>query len=144
MTSVMKIEKSARFISSGRTVTEADIVNFCGLSGDFTPIHSDAEFARNTAFGERVAHGPLVMSVAIGLATASGLFGPRVVGLVNCSWDFAAPVRIGDTIRSELEVADVRPSSKEGREVATYSIDVRNQRNESVQRGTMIVILRAA
>ncbi|WP_372921154.1 MaoC/PaaZ C-terminal domain-containing protein [Roseovarius sp.] len=140
----MKIEKGARYLSQARTVTETDIVNFCGLSGDFTPVHSDAEFARTTPFGERMAHGPLVLSVAIGLATASGLFGDRVIGLVNCNWDFAAPVRIGDTIHSVVEVESLRPSSKPSREVATYRFDVRNQRDESVQQGHLIVVLRAA
>lgn len=140
----MLIEKGARYTSQARTVTETDIVNFCGLSGDFTPIHSDAEFARTTPAGERIAHGPLVMSIAIGLGTASGLFGDRVIGLANITWDFAAPVRIGDTVRSVLKVEELRPSSKAGREVATYSYDVRNQRDESVQRGRMIVVLRAA
>lgn len=139
----MKIEKGARFTSQARTITEADIVNFCGMSGDFTPIHSDAEFARTTPYGERTAHGPLVMSVAIGLCTVSGLFGDRVIGLVNCNWDFAAPVRIGDTVRADVEVDEVRASSKEGREVATYRFDVSNQRGEPVQRGRLIVVLRA-
>lgn len=139
----MKIEKGATFASQARTVTETDIVTFCGLSGDFTPIHSDAEFARSTPYGERTAHGPLVMSVAIGLCTVSGLFGERVIGLVNCNWDFGAPVRIGDTIWATVEVIEVRASSKPGREVATYQFEVFNQRSEPVQRGRLIVVLRA-
>ncbi len=140
----MQIEKGAQFLSQARTVTETDIVNFCGLSGDFTPVHSDAEFARTTPAGERIAHGPLVLSVAIGLATASGLFGDRVIGLVNCNWDFSAPVRIGDTIRSVVEVTEIRATSKPGRELATYQFNVLNQRDESVQQGRLIVVLRAA
>lgn len=139
----MQIEKGAQFLSQARTVTETDIVNFCGLSGDFTPVHSDAEFARTTPAGERIAHGPLVLSVAIGLATASGLFGNRVIGLVNCNWDFSAPVRIGDTIRSVVEVTEIRATSKPGRELATYQFKVLNQRDESVQQGRLIVVLRA-
>lgn len=139
----MQIEQGARFTSQARTVTETDIVTFCGLSGDYTPIHCDAEFARTTPYGERTAHGPLVMSVAIGLCTVSGLFGDRVIGLVNCNWDFAAPVRIGDTVRASVEVVEVRASSKSEREVATYQFEVANQRGEPVQRGRLIVVLRA-
>lgn len=137
------LEKGARFTSPGRTVTETDIVIFSGLSGDYTPIHTDAEFARTTPMGERIAHGPLVMSIAIGLGTMSGLFGDRVIGLVNINWDFSLPVRIGDTIRAELEVEDIRPSSKPGRAIGTYRFDVLNQRGEPIQRGRMIVVLRA-
>lgn len=140
----MQIEPGARYLSQGRTIAESDIMSFCGLSGDFTPIHCDAEFARSTPFGERTAHGPLVMSVAIGLSTPSGLFGDRVIGLVNCNWDFSGPVRIGDTVRSEVVVETVRPSSKPGREVATYLFTVRNQRGEGIQSGRLIVVLRAA
>lgn len=140
----MQIEPGARYTSQGRTISEGDIMTFCGLSGDFTPIHCDAEFARSTPYGERTAHGPLVMSVAIGLSTPSGLFGDRVIGLVNCTWDFAGPVRIGDTVRSEVVVDSIRPSSKPGREVATYRFTVRNQRGEDIQSGCLIVVLRAA
>ncbi len=137
------LEAGRRYTSQGRTVTEGDIVTFAGLSGDFTPIHVDAEFARSTPFGERTAHGPLVLSTAIGLVTPSGIFGERVIGLVNLNWDFAGAVRIGDTIRSEVVVEEIRPSSRPGRAVATYRLEVRNQRGETVQTGRMIVVVRA-
>ena len=132
----------ARYTTQGRTIGEADILSFAGLSGDFTPIHTDAEFAAATVFGARTAHGPLAMSVVIGLATQTGIFGERVIGLVNINWDFAKPVMIGDTIRGEVVIEEVRPASRPGRAVATYGVTVTNQRGEAVQQGRMIVVIR--
>lgn len=127
--------------TAGRTVGEADISLFAGLVGDFTPIHVDEEFARASPFGGRIAHGPLTMSTAIGLATQKDLFGERVLGLVNLSWDFSGAVRIGDTIRARVTVTNVRPSSKPGRGLATYEFEVLNQSSAVVQRGRMLVVV---
>src|ERR1700722_17787063 len=83
--------------SLGRTVTEADIVNFAGLSGDFNPIHVDHEFARQTPFRRPIAHGMLVFSIASGLS----LFCPPMRTLAFLAirdWQFKEPIFIGDTI----------------------------------------------
>jgi acyl dehydratase len=86
--------------SAGRTIGEGDVNLFAGLVGDFTPVHIDETFARTTPHGTRIAHGPHSMATAIGMATHTGLFGARVIGLVNINWDFSGAVKIGDTIRS--------------------------------------------
>ena len=130
-------------VSAGRTIAESDILNFAGLSGDFTPVHIDEEFAKQTPHGTRIAHGPLVTAMAIGMATHSGLFGERVIAAVNNNWTFLAPVKIGDTIRAEVTVSELRPSSKPGRSVATYSFRVLNQNGIEVQTGQLIVVVRA-
>jgi acyl dehydratase len=127
----------------GRTIGEGDITLFAGLAGDFTPIHMDAAFAKTTPFGERIAHGPLTMSAAIGLLTQTGLLGERVIGLVNINWDFAGPVRIGDTIRARVTVEEVRPTSKAGRNLATFLFEVVNQHDETVQTGHLRVVVKA-
>jgi acyl dehydratase len=129
--------------TTGRTIGEGDITLFAGLAGDFTPIHMDAAFAKTTPFGERIAHGPLTMSAAIGLLTQTGILGERVIGLVNVNWDFAGPVRIGDTIRARVTVKEVRPTSKAGRNLATFLFDVVNQRDETVQTGHLRVVVKA-
>jgi acyl dehydratase len=129
--------------TAGRTIGEGDITLFAGLAGDFTPIHVDDAFARTTPFGERIAHGPLTLSVAVGLLTQTGLLGERVIGLVNVNWDFAGPVRIGDTIRAKVTVEEVRPTSKTGRNLATFLFEVVNQRGETVQTGRLRVIVKA-
>ena len=129
--------------TAGRTIGEGDITLFAGLVGDFTPIHVDDAFARTTPFGERIAHGPLTLSAAVGLFTQTGLLGERVVGLVNVNWDFVGPVRIGDTIRAKVTVEEVRPTSKGGRNLATFLFEVLNQRGETVQTGRLRVVVKA-
>jgi acyl dehydratase len=128
--------------SAGRTIGEGDINLFAGLVGDFTPVHIDESFAKTTPHGTRIAHGPHSMATAIGMATHTGLFGERVIGLVNINWDFAGAVKIGDTIRSRVTVEEVRPTSKPGRGLATYGFQVLNQNDEQIQRGRMKVVVR--
>jgi acyl dehydratase len=131
------------FTTQGRTVGEGDVSLFAGLVGDFTPIHVDEAFAATTPHGGRIAHGTLTMATAIGMATHSGLFGERVLGLVNINWDFSGVVKLGDTIRTKMTVEAVRPTSKPGRSLATYAFEVVNQRDESIQRGRMMVIVKS-
>jgi acyl dehydratase len=137
----MALVAGKSMMTAGRTITEGDIMLFAGLAGDFTPIHVDDAFAKTTPFGERIAHGPLTMSTAIGLLTQTGLLGERVIALVNLNWDFSRPVRIGDTIRVKVTIEEVRPTSKEGRDLVTFLLDVTNQHGESVQTGHMRVIV---
>jgi acyl dehydratase len=130
-------------VTQGRTIGEGDVNLFAGLVGDFTPIHVDETFAQKSPHGGRIAHGPHTMATAIGMATLTGLFGERVVGLVNLNWDFSGSVKLGDTIRSKVTVESLRPTSKPGRNLATYSFQVLNQRDEPIQRGRMLVIVLA-
>jgi acyl dehydratase len=94
------------FVSRGRTVTEADVVGFAALTGDWHPQHADAVWAADSAFGERIAHGMLVMSLAVGLVP---LDPARVVALRRVSDAvFKRPVRLGDTLHVEGSVAETR------------------------------------
>jgi len=127
----------------GRTIGAGDINLFAGLVGDFTPIHVDEVFAKSSPFGTRIAHGPLAMATAIGMLTQTGILGAQVIALLNLNWDFCGPVKIDDTIRSRVTLAEQRPTSKPGREVATFVFDVINQNDQVVQRGRMLVLLRA-
>ena len=83
------------------------------------------------------------MATAIGLLTQTGLLGERVIGLINLNWDFSGPVRLGDTIRARVTISQLRPTSKPGRNVATFAFDVINQDESVVQRGQMLVLVRA-
>ena len=99
----LPLEKT--FVTSGRTITEADVIAFAGLSGDFNSLHVDETFAASTPFGGRIAHGLLVLSIASGLSTRLPVLvalQPSLLGMteVTCRW--LAPVRIGDTVRVEL------------------------------------------
>jgi acyl dehydratase len=94
-----------RFVTSGRTITEADVVAFAGLSGDFNSLHVDETFAAATGFGGRIAHGLLVLSVASGLTTRLPVLHalqPSLLGMTEVTCHWLAPTRIGDTIRVEL------------------------------------------
>ena len=94
--------------SVGRTITEADIVNFAGISGDYNLIHTDAEYARGHLFGQRVAHGLLVLSVASGLAVRLGFMEDTIVAFRGLDWRFTAPVFAGDTVRVRVTVEETR------------------------------------
>ena len=99
----LPLEKT--FVTSGRTITEADVVAFAGLSGDFNSLHVDETFAAATGFGGRIAHGLLVLSVASGLTTRLPVLHalqPSLLGMTEVTCHWLAPVRIGDTIRVEL------------------------------------------
>ena len=127
----------------GRTIGAGDINLFAGLVGDFTPIHVDETFAKSSPYGTRIAQGPLAMATAIGMLTQTGILGERVIGLLNLNWDFSGPVKIDDTIRSRVTLEEQRPTAKPGRAVAAFVFEVINQNDEVVQRGRMLVLVRA-
>ncbi len=118
--------------SPGRTVTEADIVHFAGLSGDFNPLHTDEEFARATPFRRRIAHGMLVQAIATGLGVRTGVFERTLQALSEMTIHWRAPVFPGDTIRLFLEVSgrDPEPSRRSG--VVVLQARVLNQENKVV------------
>jgi 3-hydroxybutyryl-CoA dehydratase len=102
-----RLEEGGRFSSRGRTITEADLVSFSTLTGDFHPLHTDAEWAAESEFGGRIAHGALLLSYCVGLVP----FDPRRVlalrGFERVA--FKRPVRIGDTIHVEGELESKKP-----------------------------------
>jgi acyl dehydratase len=131
-----------QFKTLGRTVGEGDITNFAGLVGDFTPIHVDEHYAKQTRFGGRIAHGPLTLAMAIGLLTQLNVLGESVVGLLNINWDFQGAVKIGDTVYATIDIGELRKTSKPGTGVVKFCFNVANQRAETVQTGSMTVLMR--
>jgi 3-hydroxybutyryl-CoA dehydratase len=124
-------EPGAELTTRGRTITEADLVSFSSLTGDWHPQHCDSEWAAASRFGERVAHGMLVLAYAVGLMP----FDPeRVVALRGLEGvTFKRPVRVGDTIRVRSRVSDVRPLDQ-GHQLVSLDWRVVNQRDEVVAR----------
>lgn len=122
-------------ISVGRTITEADIVNFAGLAGDYTQIHTNAEFARSSFFGKRVAHGLLLMSIVSGLLAQLGFVEGTVLALREVIWKFSLPVFIGDTIHVEARVTNLKAARRLGGGGVTFDIKVINQDGKAVQSG---------
>jgi acyl dehydratase len=132
------------FITGARTITNTDIVNFACLSGDFNDVHTNWEYCTQTPFGEPIAHGPLIYSIAAGLVYASGLNDGTLLALLGITdWKMLAPVKHGDTIRVELEVVKARPTSKPGRGVVTFIRRIKNQREQVVQEMTGSYLYRA-
>jgi acyl dehydratase len=137
------VEVGFRFETPGRTVTEADLVAFAGVSGDFNPLHTDSAFAAGSIYGERIAHGALVVSLATGLRQRVGLFDGTLMGLLEIrAWRLTRPVRIGDTIRVACEVTELRPTSKPDRGIMVQHIEVLEQAGTVVQSGEFVMLLR--
>jgi len=111
----------------GRTITEADIVNFCAFSGDWYPLHSDVEYAKKSVFGERIAHGMLVLSATSGLWPLTEMAIVAFYGMDKVR--FRAPTKIGDTLRLEIKITDKQDKGDIGG-VVTFEMNAKNQRGE--------------
>jgi acyl dehydratase len=129
------------YVSPGRTITETDIVMFSGVSGDFNPLHSDAEFAKSGPFGQRIAHGALLLSIATGLVGRLGVIEGTAIAFTGLTWKFSKPVFIGDTVRVVLKASKKRAV---GTQAGLLIADIRimNQREEVVQSGEWTVMVK--
>ncbi|RLC80996.1 MAG: dehydratase [Chloroflexi bacterium] len=127
----------------GRTITEADIVMFAALSGDWNQLHTDAEFAKGTVFGERIAHGLLGLAVASGLAARLGFMEGTVEAFLGLDWKFKAPIKIGDTIRLQAKIAKKKAMKSLGGGIVTFDVALLNQRDEVVQKGQWTVLVKS-
>jgi len=127
-----QFELGAKFTSQGRTVTEADVVTFAGLSGDFNPLHTDAEFGKSTPFGQRIAHGMLVVAMATGMAQWTGIFEGTTLALMEQIIRYKGAVKFGDTVHLELEVLEKKETSKPDRGVVRFAARVLNQQDDVV------------
>ena len=125
-------ELGAVYETRGRTITEADVVSFAGLSGDYNPIHTDAEAAKATPFGERIVHGMLTVAISTGMANQTGLMEGTTVALLEQNIKYKAPVRFGDTVHLRMEVIEKRETSKPDRGIVKLAAQMLNQRNEVV------------
>ncbi|MDP1421963.1 MaoC/PaaZ C-terminal domain-containing protein [Peribacillus simplex] len=125
------------WVSKGRTITEADLVMFSAFSGDWFPLHTDKEYAANTQFKQRIAHGMLILSAATGLFQ----FEPGIVvafyGLEKVR--FTNPTFIGDTIHVELKVIDLFEKGYQG--VVTVIQEIKKQNGETVVIANMKIMV---
>ncbi|MCP4538188.1 MAG: dehydratase [Chloroflexi bacterium] len=127
--------------SASRTITETDIVVFAGLSGDYNQLHTDAEFAKGTIFGERVAHGLLGLSIASGLAQRLGFIEGTAQAFRELGWKFRGAILIGDTIRARFKVREKKNMPRLGGGLVIFDAAILNQRDEIVQKGTWKVLI---
>jgi acyl dehydratase len=133
----------AEFESPARTVTEADIVMFAGISGDYNPLHINEEYCKTMPFGTRVAHGPLVYAIAAGLLFQLHLYDDTLIAFLGFEkLMFTKPVKPGDTIRARIKVLEKRETSNRERGVMKRELKVLNQRDEVVQDALQAFLLK--
>ena len=119
-------------VTRGRTITESDVMNFAGLSGDFIELHTNEEYARQSPYGRRIAHGMLTLSISTGLMTRMNLITDTVVAFYGIDkLRFVKPVFIGDTIHVKKKVADTMAKGGTAG-VVTFDTTVLNQNGEAV------------
>lgn len=132
--------------SPGRTVTETDLVNFAGLSGDYNAIHMDKVYAADFGLGgEQLVHGLLGLSIMSGLFTRSDMgrgMQRQLVAMLALEWRFALPLRVNDTVHVRARVTDVRATSSAERGIVDIERELVNQRDDVVQTGTTRMMIR--
>jgi len=129
--------------TAARTITETDIVNFAGLSGDFNFIHTNAEAVKQTPFGRRVAHGMLVASIATGLAVQQGFIDGTTLAFRELNWKFTKPVFIGDTIQTKIRVTEAKAMPRMGGGLVTFEARVINQDDDVVHKGEWKMLIKS-
>ncbi len=130
--------------SAGRTVTEADVVGFAALTGDWTAIHTDAVYAARHPFGQRVAHGLLGLSIASALAARLGFLEETILAFREISeWKFSLPIYLGDTIHIQATVSETKPVRRLGGGLVTLDVEVLNQEDKIVQRGKWTLLMKS-
>ena len=126
----------------GRTISEDAIFSFAGLTGDYTQIHTDAEFAKKTQFGQRIAHGLLGLSIAVALIMRTGLLEGTVLAFREINdWKFVKPFFIGDTVHAQLTVTEIKALPRIGAGALIASVSVLNQADEVCQRGSLNLLV---
>lgn len=136
-----ELEEGMSYTTSGRTITEADIVNFAGVSGDFNPLHLDAEYAAKTQFGKRISHGVLGLSVATGQAYTLGFLEGTIIAFMELNWKFRGPIYIGDTVRTVSTIIKKRPMPAANGGIVSFDVKLVNQNGEAVQKGTWTALI---
>ena len=125
----------------GRTITEADIVQFGSLTGDFNPMHFDAEYMKNHLLGQRVAHGMLTLSYAVGQAYQLGFLERTVLAFRAIEMKFSDAVYIGDTVHVEITIKETKEAARLGGGLVTFEVKIVNQAGKTVQKGDWVVLI---
>jgi 3-hydroxybutyryl-CoA dehydratase len=135
-------EVGQTYISDEISITEADVNTFAALTGDTNPIHLDAEYAATQVFGQRVAHGLLALSIAVGLAWKVSFLEGSILALREIDrWKFSTPIYLNDRIRVRTVVRETKPVRRLGGGLVTFEVEILNQANEIVQHGNWIVLV---
>ncbi len=137
-----EIEVGERHVSPSVTVTEAHVVQFAGITSDYSRLHMDEEYGKTSIFGTRVAHGLLGLSLVDGLKGRTEAFLVEGMASLGWTWDFVGPLRFGDTVTVHFTVAKKRETRKPDRGIVFLACELRNQRGEVVQKGEHRLMVR--
>ena len=136
-------EIGKEYVTPARTVTEADVVNFAGLSGDFNPLHMDEEFAKAGPFGKRIAHGALGFILSTGLSNQTGIYEGTTIAFLECTVKYPAPLQIGDTVHAVIVPTETRHSSKPGKGILKQTLRLVNQNGATVMESEQVLMMKS-
>lgn len=134
-------EVGQKMVTRARTITEADIVQFGSLTGDFNPMHFDAEYMKDHMLGQRIAHGMLTISYAVGQAYQLGFMEKTVLAFRSIEMKFSQPVFIGDTVHVEISVDELKEAARLGGGIVTLGVRIVNQEGKAIQKGQWVVLV---
>ncbi|WP_249144436.1 MaoC/PaaZ C-terminal domain-containing protein [Bradyrhizobium lablabi] len=138
------LREGMTFRSPGRTITEADLMNFAGLTGDHSELHTSDVYARASEFGQKVAHGMLGLAYAHGLMWArTGELRETAIAFLGISdWRFVGPIFVGDTIFVDYVLTELRDSrSRPTQAIANFDVEVVKQDGRIVQKGRKALLV---
>lgn len=138
-----EFETGQEINTAGRTITEADVMQFATLTGDTNPMHTDAEYSKASMFGERVAHGMLGLSYLIGLLWPLGFMEGTVLAFMGLEAKFKAPIKIGDTISATARVKQKKEMKAAGGGIVVFEARLHNQRSEVVTVADLTILMKA-
>ena len=136
-----EVEIGTEYVTRGRTITESDIVQFAALTGDYNPMHTNDEYMKNHRMGQRVAHGMLTLSYAIGQIFQLGFMEGTVIAFRGIEMKFSLPVFVGDTLHSVVKIVEKKEARRLGGGSIIAEVKIINQDGKTVQSGTMTLIL---
>lgn len=135
-------EVGAEYETTARTIGEADILQFAALTGDWNRVHTDAEFCKQTEYGQRIAHGLFGLSLMEGLKYRLGHFDGSAIASLSWNVKFSRAIFIGDTLHVKVRIASKRETKKPGRGILTEDVQLINQKGEVVTAAEHVVMLR--
>ena len=138
-----EFEEELELVTPARTITETDIQLFAGLADDYNQLHTDAEFCKDSVFGQRVAHGLLGLSIASGLGARLGFIEGTAVAFRELTWKFVGPIFIGDTIHLNITFSHKKAMPRLGMGLITFEVAIVNQKDEVVQKGQWKVLIQS-
>ena len=136
-------EIGREYTSQGRTITEADVVNFAGVSGDFNPLHTDEEFGKANQFGKRIAHGALGFIISNGLNNQMGIAEGTTIAFIECTVKYTAPLLIGDTVHIVVTPTEVIHSSKPGKGILKQLVKLVNQDERVIMESNQTLMVKS-